>query len=243
MDRLTPLISLAAAVILAVSASAQEAERRPVDVELCLAVDGSGSIDPDEFAFQRQAYAAAITEQRVLDVIRSGYEGGIAVAMMEWGGAQSMNPVVDWTYISNAAEAQGFADRLLAAPRRAVGWNSISNAIAFCHEWIRANAFDSFRLVIDVSGDAGQRGGMPLPLAREAAVADGVTINGLALNYRSGGLTGPFGEPLIDHFRRDVIGGPFAFALAVDAADQFKAALVRKLILEIAGRSPDVAGR
>src|SRR3546814_1652309 len=89
---------------------------------------------------------------------------------MEWGGPESMNPIVDWTLIDGADTAKAFADAVLAAPRRAFGWNSISNAIAFCHQWIEGNAFDGFRKVIDVSGDAGQRGGMPLPLARELAV-------------------------------------------------------------------------
>lgn len=213
-------------------------ERRAVDVELCLAVDGSGSIDPDEFLFQRQAYATAVTDSRVLDIVTSGFEGGIAVAMMEWGGADSMQPVTDWHFVGSMADAEDFAAALLAAPRRAVGWNSISNAIAFCHAWILENGFEGHRRVIDVSGDAGQRGGMPLPATRDAALADGLTINGLALNYRSGGLTGPGGMSLAEHFRRDVIGGPFSFVIGVEEASGFAEALVRKLVQEIAGVRP-----
>jgi hypothetical protein len=92
--------------------------------------------------------------------------------------------------------------------------------------------------VIDVSGDAGQRGGMPLPLARDLAVGSGIVINGLALHYRSGGLTGPGGVALVDHFRRDVIGGTGAFAIAVEEENEFVDALIRKLILEIASAEP-----
>jgi hypothetical protein len=208
--------------------------RQKVDLELCLAVDGSGSIQEDEFAFQRQAYAQAVTNPEVVNYMTGGFEGAIAIALMEWGGPESMHPIVDWTRISNAEEAQAFADAVVSAPRRAFGWNSISNAIAFCHKWIEANAFDGFRKVIDVSGDAGQRGGMPLPLARELAVGSGIVINGLALHYRSGGLTGPGGVALVDHFRRDVIGGTGAFAIAVEEEGEFIDALIRKLILEIA---------
>ena len=54
------------------------------------------------------------------------------------------------------------------------------------------------------------------------------------LNYRSGGMTGPGGSALVDHFRNDVIGGMGAFALAVDKEEEFVDALIRKLILEIA---------
>lgn len=213
-----------------------------VDLELCLASDGSGSISPDEFVFQRQGFAAAIASQDVQDAIQSGYHKQIAIAYMEWGGATSMHPIVGWTLIDGPEAARDFAARLLAAPRVASGYNSISEAIAFCQNWMETNSYTASRMVIDVSGDAGQRGGRPLAAMRNAAINAGVTINAIALNFRGGGLSGPRGEPLIDHFRRDVIGGFGAFALAVGQAAEFVAALKRKLVLEIAAR-PDVLER
>lgn len=228
------LCLLALAACLAAPAAAQQQAGRKVDLELCLAVDGSGSIQEDEFAFQRLAYAQAVSNSQVVGIMTGGYEGSIAIALMEWGGPDSMHPIVDWTLIEKAEDAQAFADAVVAAPRRAFGWNSISNAIAFCQQWMESNAFDGFRKVIDVSGDAGQRGGMPLPFARELAVDAGIVINGLALHYRSGGLTGPGGMPLVEHFRQDVIGGTGAFAIAVEKEEEFADALIRKLILEIA---------
>ena len=231
-------LAVCAGLLLIASSDAATQELRKVDLELCLAVDGSGSIQADEFAFQREAYAQAVSDPQVVDIMTSGFEGAVAIALMEWGGPDSMHPIVDWTLIDSPAQAEAFAAALLAAPRRAFGWNSISNAIAFCQEWMAANAFDGFRRVIDVSGDAGQRGGLPLPFARELAVDAGIVINALALNYRSGGMTGPGGMPLVEHFRRDVIGGTGAFALAVNEKEEFVDALIRKLILEIAWVQP-----
>ncbi len=207
-----------------------------VDLELCLASDGSGSISPDEFVFQRRGFAAAIASQDVQDAIQGGYHKKIAIAYMEWGGATSMHPIVGWTLVDGPDAARDFAARLLAAPRVASGYNSISEAIAFCHDWIEGNDFKASRMVIDVSGDAGQRGGRPLAAMRQAAIDAGITINAIALNFRGGGLSGPMGEPLIDHFRRDVIGGFGAFAMAVERAAEFVASLKRKLVLEIAWR-------
>jgi hypothetical protein len=224
----------AAGFLMVLPADAQEGARQKVDLELCLAVDGSGSIQEDEFVFQRQAYAQAITDPQVVGVMTSGFEGAVAVALMEWGGPDSMHPIVDWTLIDGPETANAFADAVVAAPRRAFGWNSISNAIAFCQQWMAGNGFDGYRRVIDVSGDAGQRGGMPLPLARQMALDAGIVINGLALHYRGGGLGGPGGSTLVDHFRQDVIGGMGAFAIAVEREDEFVDALIRKLILEIA---------
>ena len=172
-----------------------------VDMELCLAADGSGSIAEDEFRFQRSGYAAAVADPRILDVMRSGQHGRIALALMEWGGAESMNEIVGWTVISDVGSAEAFGARVEAGPRLAFGWNSISNAIAFCQQWLDANSFAGTRQVIDVSGDAGQRGGMPLPIARQRAIDAGITINALALNFRGGGMTGAGRRPANRPFR------------------------------------------
>ena len=225
-------------LIAATVAAPASAQSREVDVELCLAADGSGSITAEEFAFQRQGFARAIADRRVVEALRSGYLGRIALAHMEWGGAESLERIVDWTMIHDLASARDFGARLVAAPRKAVGWNSISNAIVFCQAWMEKNDYRAQRQVIDVSGDAGQRGGVPLSLARAQALEKGIVINALALNFRGGGLSGPLGGPLILHFRNDVIGGPGAFALAVRSAENFVEALVRKLVLEIAS-GPD----
>lgn len=234
LARFLGTLLLAGPLLLAAASGAAAQGERKVDLELCLAVDGSGSIQADEFAFQRQAYAEAVSHPQVVDIMTSGFEGAVAIALMEWGGPESLHPIVDWTLIDSAAAAEDFAAAVVAAPRQAFGWNSISNAIAFCREWMRDNGFDGFRRVIDVSGDAGQRGGMPLPLARELAVGDGIVINALALHYRGGGLAGPGGMALVDFYRSSVIGGPGAFALAVEREEEFVDALIRKLILEIA---------
>jgi len=209
-----------------------------VDAQICLAADGSGSITSDEFDFQRRGYAAALADRRVLDAIAEGLRGRIAVAHMEWGGPDSMHKIVEWRVISDEASARGFGNDLVAAPRLARGYNSISNAILFCKAWIESSGLSSLRKVIDVSGDAGQRGGVPLDIARAEVLDAGIIINGLALHYRGGGMSGPLGQPLVQHFQQDLIGGPGAFALAVEDPSTFIESLVNKLVLEIAGLPP-----
>lgn len=56
----------------------------PVDLELVLAADGSGSIDDEELKFQRHGYAEALAHPRVLAAIQSGFHKTIAVAYIEW---------------------------------------------------------------------------------------------------------------------------------------------------------------
>ena len=55
------------------------------------------------------------------------------------------------------------------------------------------------------------------------------------MGAKPGGLnTGPMGEPLIDHYRNDVIGGRGAFAIMAEGRDEFAPAILKKMILEIA---------
>ena len=88
-----------------------------VDLELVLAVDVSGSMDEDEHALQRQGYVAAFRHPRVIDTIRSGYLGRIAVVYVEWAGPASQVVSVPWRIIEGRTSALAFAEHLAAVPR------------------------------------------------------------------------------------------------------------------------------
>lgn len=225
---------LAAALVLAAPAAAEE-----VDLELVLAADGSGSIDADELALQRKGYADAITSPEVQKAIRSGVTGKIALTYIEWGGPTSQHVIVEWAVIHDLASARAFAEKLVTRPRAAVGYNSISNAIDFSVRLMETNAQEGRQRVVDVSADGPNIGGRDIRAARDDAVAKGVTINGLVISRPGGIVRRVEGEPLTEHFRRDVIGGPGAFIVTVDETTSFPEAVRRKLVLEIA----DAAGR
>lgn len=209
-----------------------------VDLALVLAADGSGSIDEDEFRLQREGYAWAITHPRVLAAIRGGVEGAIAVAYMEWGAPESQHTIVDWLVIDGAETAEEFAAELRAAPRVAFGYNSISNALFHAGTLFSGLQVWAERLVIDISGDGPQIGGRPLHEVRRALVNEGITINALVIVSPGGGVPGPGGMPLDEHYERDVIGGPGAFVRTAKSREELSEALLNKLILEIAG-APD----
>jgi hypothetical protein len=226
-------------------ALAAGAAAEPVDLELVFAADGSGSIDNDELRLQRKGWGDALVSKEVLDGIRDGPIGAIAVAYMEWGGPQSQVLIVDWHVIRDEASARIFADKLLAAPRGAYGFNSISNAIDFSVRLVEHNAHDGTRRVIDVSGDGPNMGGRPLEAARQDAMAKGFTINALAIRRPGGRPGGPGGMSLESYYGQAVIGGPGAFVEVADETRPFAVAARRKLLTEIAGRpGPSrVAGR
>jgi hypothetical protein len=226
-------IFLLACLLSGPAASAQTA----VDLELVFAADGSGSIDDEELRFQRQGYAAALADPQVQDVIAAGPLGRIAVAFVEWGAPESQHTIVDWTIIASRDDALAWGARLVAAPRAAYGYNSISEAIAYSADLIRTNAIDGARKVIDVSGDGPQIGGRPLALIRSMTVADGITINGLVVANRTV-RTGPSGEPLDEHYEMDVIGGLGAFVVVATEERGFTQTVLAKMVRDIADARP-----
>lgn len=220
---------------------AQTAES--VDLELVLLADASGSIDEAEIRFQRQGYAAAITDPDILAAIALGHDRRIAVTYVEWGQADSQDVVVPWTVIDGPDSAAAFAEALLAAPRHAVGMNAIGSALAAGQALIEGNHIAGYRRVIDISADsANSWGGVPIAEARAAALAADITINGLAILCRH--CSGrPIDYDLEAAFAAWIVAGPGAFVITADDKTSFAEAVRKKLLLEIAGPPPGHAPR
>jgi hypothetical protein len=198
-----------------------------VDLQLVLAVDTSGSVDQFRFELQRRGYAAAFRNAQVLRAIQSGLSQAIAVSMVQWTGPRLHVEVVPWMVIKDAASAEAVAAAIAAAPRRLFGGGtSLSGAIDYAMTMFPKSPFVGARRVIDVSGDGSNNGGRSPKLARDEAVAQGVTINGLPILSL---------EPDLDEYYRDnVIGGEGAFVVSAKSFDDFGDAIVKKLIAEIA---------
>lgn len=223
-------------VLLVILSAAAPAAAEPTDLLLVLAADVSRSIDRAKFELQRQGYAAAIADPLVLDAIRSGRHRRIAICFVEWSGAQKL--VIDWTEIGDAESAHAFADRLIEAPRSFNDRTSISGGIDFAMTQFARAPFDGARRTIDISGDGDNNAGRDVSLARDEAVAQGVTVNGLVIltdrhNSFSPQHTNPIGG-LEKYYRDNVIGGPSSFVMAAQNFDSFGQAILNKLIAEIA---------
>lgn len=219
------------------------AEEIGVGVELVLAVDVSRSIDLGEQTIQRRGYAEALRSPEVQGAILDGGWGRVAVTYVEWAGASSQSVLIPWTLIDSSDAADAFAARIEAGRRNGASRTSISGAIDFAAELFGDNGFAGMRRVIDVSGDGPNNQGRGVTRARDAAVARGITINGLPLMTNGSPGDDPFGGWStiggLDHYFMDcVIGGAGAFSIPVTGWDQFAAAVRQKLVLELAGWTP-----
>jgi hypothetical protein len=199
-----------------------------VDLELVLMADGSGSIDDDEFLLQRHGYARALRDPRIIDAIRYGPLGRIALSYVEWSGPDLHVPIVPWTLIRTKADIAAFADVLLNWPRELYGGGTaVGDAILYGAQSIETNRFAGRRRVIDISGDGPDRNGLPAAMGRDQAVARGMTVNGLPILEGSLWLN--------DFFTDNVIGGPGAFSIPARGFKDVYVAIRKKLIREIAG--------
>ena len=232
--RMLLTLFVSCAMLAPIAASAAD----EVDLLLVLAVDVSRSIDAAKFQLQREGYAAAVADPRVLDAIKSGRIGRIGLSLVEWSGVGAQKVVVDWSIIGDTETAKGFGDRLLEAPRSFADRTSISGAIEFAVGHLAKAPYDSARRTIDVSGDGTNNAGRDVTLQRDDAVAKGITINGLVIlsenpmSWNPDHTNPPGG--LANYYKTNVMGGPNAFVMVAENFNSFGQAIIKKMIAEVA---------
>lgn len=239
------LLNLTVAVLFVLISRQPAASETEVDLELVLAVDISLSMEADEQRLQRDGYIAAFRDQAVIQAIRSGLLGRIAVTYVEWAGEAIQSIIVPWQIISSSEESHAFADQLSKPPIRQARMTSISAAMMFSAAQFDGNGITGLKRVIDVSGDGPNNIGPRVESARDALVRQGIIVNGLALILKApDAYYGYFEIPELDRYYRDcVIGGPSSFALAVRKASEIATAIRQKLLLEISNMPKHAPGR
>lgn len=210
-----------------------------VDLELLLLVDVSRSMSQAELELQRDGYAQALRSDSVAAALGRALTGRIALAYVEWAGEHSQRVVHDWTLIESRDDLDAFASVLASRRTTTQSRTSIASALRAGAFLIDTNDFDGLRRVIDISGDGPNNQGGLVTAARDEVLAEGIVINGLPLmTHEAGGAA--WRLPDLDaYYRNCVIGGPGAFVVPVTEWRDFTGAVIRKLVLEISGTTPE----
>jgi hypothetical protein len=217
-----------ALVLLTATASAVQA----ASIGLVLAVDVSESVSTERYLLQHDGIARAFETPKLTDAIAAA-PGGLEVLVLEWSDPDKIAVTVDWTSVADRKTAAAFAAAVRGTTRTSYGLTAIGAAML-----AGGAAFDRIpepaaNKIIDVSGDGMANFGPAPALVRDRLVAQGITINGLAI------LTE---EPwLADYYRANVIGGPAGFCLVAENMDSFAEAMLKKLVQEIAGEQAHLA--
>jgi Protein of unknown function (DUF1194) len=210
-----------------------------VDVELVIAVDVSYSMDLDELAVQREGYAQAIVSKEFLQAMKSGPNSKVAVTYFEWSASSDQKIIIPWRVIDGPETADAIAAEIMKTPVRRGSRTSISGAINFAMPLFEENPYRGLRRVIDISGDGPNNNGAAVTGARDAALEKGITINGLPIMVKEPSYSMMDIDNLDLYYEDCVIGGPGSFVVSIKDRDKFKEAIRAKLILEVAGRTPE----
>lgn len=208
-----------------------------VDVAIVLAADMSGSINQSEAALEREGYASALESADVLEVIKEGVQGKVAVTYLEWSSSGSSETRLDWTILSDAKDASFIAQAIRKkSERQRAGPHGSKTSISYAID-VSADAFDKLplrasRRVIDISGDGTNNDGPPIEDSRRRALQKAIVINGLPIGYDV-----ESGETIPEYYERHVIGGPGSFMVTANSAAEFRRAITYKLARELASTS------
>lgn len=210
-----------------------------VDVALILAVDVSYSMDMDELAIQREGYAQAIVSPDFLQALKTGPNGKVAVTYFEWAATNDQKIIIPWRVIDGPEAADAVANEIMKTPVRRASRTSISGAIHFAMPLFENSPYHGLRRVIDISGDGPNNNGLPVTAARDAALAKGIIINGLPIMAKQPSYSTMDIADLDFYYEDCVIGGPGSFVVPIKGREKFKEAIRTKLVLEVAGRTPE----
>lgn len=223
--------TVAAASLALFGASAASAQSlTPVDLELFLSVDTSGSVDSSEYNLQQQGYVRAFQDAGIQAAIASK-PNGVAVALGQWSTSADTPLAVGWTLLKTAADANAFASAINSISRQSSGSTCVACGINAAVASLQNNQFIG-PSIIDVSGDGSQNqndGSGPTASAagaRDAAAALGIKINGLPILGSEAGL---------DQWYRDNVQTADGFTLPANSFADFDAAVTAKISKEISG--------
>ena len=224
-------------LILTLSALAARAET--VDLTLVLAVDVSDSIDIEELQLQRRGYINAFARSDIVEAIKGGKHGRIAVAYFEWADSSDQTLIADWTIIKDIESARAFGEKLKQAPIRKGHFTSLSVSVSYSLDLLRRSPHQTERKVIDISCDGRSNDGPPLAGVRAAVLSWNITINGLPIeNERSLDASNLVAGQIAQYYKEEVIGGPGSFIVVAKSFADIEQAINRKLLREIANDDP-----
>jgi len=161
------------------------------------------------------------------------------VTYFEWSMSGDEKIIIPWRVIDGPESADVVATEIMKTPVRRGSSTSISGAINFALQLFKENPYRGLRRVIDISGDGPNNDGAPVTGARDAALQNGITINGLPIMVKEPSYATTDIENLDLYYEDCVIGGPGAFMVTIKDREKFQEAIRTKLVLEVAGLTPE----
>ncbi|MGB5557369.1 MAG: DUF1194 domain-containing protein [Paracoccaceae bacterium] len=192
------------------------------DTALLLAIDVSSSIDAGEYRIQIDGLADALLDPEVVDALVLGQS---ALAVVQWSGVNKQGLVLGWDRMTSIEAVRAFSAQARSLPRAFFDSDTaIGDAIAFSARQFEDLA-DCNRRVIDVSGDGPQNAGSSAIIARQSAEAQGIIINGIAIES--------IGVAMTNYYKRTIVTRD-GFVIRTRGHLEYPRAIREKILRELA---------
>ena len=199
------------------------------DLALVLAVDVSGSVDPQEYRIQMDGLAEALRDGIVAEAL---VDAQAWLTLVQWTGSSRQQTSIAWAQMTTFDAVEAFAERVTQEPRL---WRNYSTAIGEALHYSLAS-FDDIpdcrRKVIDVSGDGSSNEGLSPRDMHAALNAEKVTVNAVVIETD--------GEDLTGYFWENVITGEGAFVMTANGFADYPDRIRRKLQRETVRQLSDL---
>ncbi len=192
---------------------------------LVLATDVSSSIDEEEYRLQMDGIARAFRTPILRDAMLAVPDAYVSVTVVHWSGYRHQEQVVPWTLLSDEAAIARFSRAVAAAPRRFDDRpTAVAKGLQFSAKLLEETRCD--RKIIDLTGDGVSNIGIEPGYFAKRGLFDALVINGLVIRGAE-----PDPEP---YYQENVARGPGSFVMAVEDYGDYPAAILQKLLREIA---------
>ncbi len=215
-----------------------------VDLAVVISYDRSESIDREEAFIQISGLIYTLRHPRFHAFVAGGYHRRIALSALAWSSFARHELILPWIQIGNreqALKAALWLEEYLARGQQVE--HGTQTDVAFGIELglqrMHALPWPASKKVINMVGDGMRNIGRVAWTARDEALAENITINGLIMAQGSGIRV------LSAYYRSQVIGGPSSFLQLSERNQDFAQAMFRKMTLEIVqlrSAAPMIAG-
>ena len=201
---------------------------------LALALDVSSSIDEEEYNFQREGLARALSDPEIIRAFLRAPP--VALFVFEWSSASVQKPLIsDWVVVDSRDVLADVAKAMRDAPKteRSGGTTGLGSSLAYAGRKL-GSAPRCLAQTIDVSGDGRNNSGITPAEAFADPQFDSVTVNALVVEgaQNNAALYGS-DVGLVQWFRQNVVRGPGAFLVVASEYSDYQRAMKAKLLREL----------
>ncbi len=225
--------------LLGVALSAQAQTCR---LALVLALDVSGSVDPQEYAQQVNGLATALDHPDVRAQILDGTGAHVSLAVFEWSSRNHQYVLQPWIALTSDAALNSAINRIRNHRKVRAGLKTaLGTALSFGASLMEQQS-RCWVKTIDVSGDGKNNIGVTPAQIYQTGAFSQITVNALVIggtDKSADGITAK--ADLLAYFEAHVIHGRSSFAMIAhgyaDYADAMRRKLIRELQLPVLGQS------